>query len=63
MKQLQAHVFGCPAVFQEGVGAIDTGCIAMGRDFNLDPVQGRAADLVHLCFEPLKHLKYFAGHP
>ena len=53
-------MFGCPAVFQEGVGAIDTGCIAMGGYLNLDPVQGRAADLVQLCFDPLKHLKYFA---
>lgn len=62
MKQLQGHVFVCPAVLHDGVGAIDTGRIAVGRYLNLDPVQGRAADLVQLCFEPLKHLKYFAGH-
>jgi hypothetical protein len=34
----------------------------VGRDFDLDPVQGWAADLVQLCFDPLKHLKYLAGH-
>lgn len=61
MKQLYGHVFVRPAVFQEGVGAIDTRCIAMGRYLNLDPVQGWAADLVQLFFNPLKHLKYLAG--
>jgi hypothetical protein len=33
----------------------------MGRYLNLDPVQGWTADLVQLCFDPLKHLKYLAG--
>jgi len=49
-------VFGCPAVLHDGVGAIDTRCVAIGGDFDLNPVQGWAAHLVQLSFDPLKHI-------
>ena len=38
------------------MGTIDAGAIAVGRYFNLNPVQSRAPDFVQLPFKPFKHV-------
>ncbi|OPL14392.1 MAG: hypothetical protein AVO38_02130 [delta proteobacterium ML8_D] len=40
------------------MGTINTGAIAIGCYLNLDPVQGRAANLIESCFDPFKHVPY-----
>ena len=40
----------------DGMRTINTGSVAVGRYLNLDPVQGRAANLVQLSFDPFKHV-------
>ena len=55
MKELYRHLFACPAVFHQGMWTIDAGSIAVGRYFNLNPVQSWAPDFVQLPFKPFKH--------
>lgn len=57
-EQLYWHVPVCPTMPHHGTGAIDAGAIAVGRYLDLDPVQGRAVDLIELSPDPFEHVLY-----
>ena len=61
MKKGKRQMSTLPAFSCQRVGAIDTGSVAMGGHFDLDPVQHRVYDLLFLFLEPGKHneLEYF----
>ena len=58
MKELYRHMFACPAVSHQGMWTIDAGSIAVGRYFNLNPVQSWAPNFVQMLFKPFKHSNY-----